>query len=917
MTLARSIARLAGRALGVTALSAATLAAQISGRVSGRVTSSDGGAPILGATVQLVGTQFGTITRADGTYGLSLQPGTYTLRVRQIGFSSSTQSITVVSGQTLTRDVRLERSATNLEAVAVVGTRAEERTVVKSPVPVDVFSAVELRATGRTETAQMIQALAPSVNFPRSAIADGTDAVRPATLRGLGADQVLVLVNGKRRHTTALINVNGTVGRGQSAVDLNAIPASMIDRVEILRDGAAAQYGSDAIAGVINIVLKSNAPRELNLQSGITAVGDGRVIQGSANAGIANSSGSFLHAGFEVRDRQFTDRSLGDPRPQYFAGDAREASANRVNNRFGDGQTSDLVGMFAAGAQLTDKIEFYAFGGTSRRQATAPGFWRRPNDDRTVRALYPNGFLPFINSTLWDASTAVGVKGIVAGWKWDLSQTIGRNSHNFLISNTNNASFGPASKTEFNAGTLIFGQATSNLDLFREVKAGTIPVRLAAGAEWRKDQYQIEQGEPGSWQDGAVRVIGSTGVPTATVAAAGSQVFPGFRPTDQTNVSRSNTSLYADVESDLSRMLLVGGAVRYENYSDFGSQATGKITARFAPIDQFAVRGGYATGFRAPSLQQSWFTATSTNFIGGVPFEVRTFPVSSRAATLLGARPLTPERSRNLSAGITSQPVKALTITADYYRIDIDDRVVLSENLTQTAVRDFLAVNGEPGIAGGRFFTNAIDTRTTGVDLVANYGLDFGRRGILRLTAGGSINDTKITRLKQVTPPALLALNDALFSRVERGRVERGQPRNNFVFSATHEVSKFTFIARTQRFGEVTNFQPAVAVPATGPLNRQPPDQTFGAKYITDVSLGMQLRQNLQFTLGADNLFDIYPDRNSDGGDANAVAATANNPRGFAGNYAGNSNFGIFPYAGLSPFGFNGRFAYARVNLRF
>jgi len=917
MTLARSIARLAGRALGVTALSAVTLAAQISGRVSGRVTSSDGGAPILGATVQLVGTQFGTITRADGTYGLSLQPGTYTLRVRQIGFSSSTQSITVVSGQTLTRDVRLERSATNLEAVAVVGTRAEERTVVKSPVPVDVFSAVELRATGRTETAQMIQALAPSVNFPRSAIADGTDAVRPATLRGLGADQVLVLVNGKRRHTTALINVNGTVGRGQSAVDLNAIPASMIDRVEILRDGAAAQYGSDAIAGVINIVLKSNAPRELNLQSGITAVGDGRVIQGSANAGIANSSGSFLHAGFEVRDRQFTDRSLGDPRPQYFAGDAREASANRVNNRFGDGQTSDLVGMFAAGAQLTDKIEFYAFGGTSRRQATAPGFWRRPNDDRTVRALHPDGFLPFINSTLWDASTAVGVKGIVAGWKWDLSQTIGRNSHNFLISNTNNASFGPASKTEFNAGTLIFGQATSNLDLFREVKAGTIPVRLAAGAEWRKDQYQIEQGEPGSWQDGAVRVIGSTGVPTATVAAAGSQVFPGFRPTDQTNVSRSNTSLYADVESDLSRMLLVGGAVRYENYSDFGSQATGKITARFAPIDQFAVRGGYATGFRAPSLQQSWFTATSTNFIGGVPFEVRTFPVSSRAATLLGARPLTPERSRNLSAGITSQPVKALTITADYYRIDIDDRVVLSENLTQTAVRDFLAVNGEPGIAGGRFFTNAIDTRTTGVDLVANYGLDFGRRGILRLTAGGSINDTKITRLKQVTPPALLALNDALFSRVERGRVERGQPRNNFVFSATHEVSKFTFIARTQRFGEVTNFQPAVAVPATGPLNRQPPDQTFGAKYITDVSLGMQLRQNLQFTLGADNLFDIYPDRNSDGGDANAVAATANNPRGFAGNYAGNSNFGIFPYAGLSPFGFNGRFAYARVNLRF
>ncbi len=884
MTLTRQIARLAARVLAGTVLSAVTLAAQGSGRVTGRVTSSDGGAPVLGATVQLVGTQFGTITRADGTFGISLQPGAYTLRVRQIGFSSVTQSITIVSGQTITRDVRLERSATNLEAVAVIGTRAEERTVVNSPVPVDVFSAVELRATGRTETAQMIQALAPSVNFPRSAIADGTDAVRPATLRGLGADQVLVLVNGKRRHTTALINVNGTVGRGQSAVDLNAIPASMIDRVEILRDGAAAQYGSDAIAGVINIVLKSNAPSELNLQSGITAVGDGRVIQGSANAGIANSSGSFLHAGVEVRDRQYTDRSLADPRQQYFAGDAREATIGRINNRFGDGQTSDLVGMYSAGTNLGAGVKFYAFGGMSRRQATAPGFWRRPLDDRTVRALYPNGFLPFINSTLWDASTAVGLDGTVAGWKWDLSQTVGRNSHNFFISNTANASFGPASKTAMDAGTLIFSQATTNLGLFREVKAGTVPVRLAAGAEWRKDQFQIEQGEPMSWQDGGVRVIGANGLPTTTVAAAGSQVFPGFRPTDVTNEARSNTSLYADVETDLTRMLLVGGAVRYENYTDFGSQTTGKVTARFAPVEQFAIRGGYSTGFRAPSLQQSWFTATSTNFINGVPFEIRTFPVSSRPAQLLGAKALTPEKSRNVSGGVTLQPVRALSITADYYQIEIDDRVVLSENLTQVAVRDFLAANGEPGIGGGRFFTNAIDTRTKGLDVVANYGLNFGRRGILRLTVGASQNKTEITRQKQVTPQALAALNDALYSRVERGRVERGQPRDNYVFSATHEVSKFTFTARTQRFGKVTGFGTVAAN-----------DQTFGAKWISDASLGLALRENVRFTFGADNLFDVYPDKNL--------------PQ--------NSNNGVFPYSGISPFGFNGRFAYARLNLRF
>jgi iron complex outermembrane recepter protein len=884
MLLPRSLVRRLSLITFASFVAGLPLLAQVAGRVTGKVTTADGAAPILGATVQLVGTPFGTITKSDGTYSIALRPGAYTLRVRQIGYASVTQAITIGTGQSVTRDVKLERTATNLEAVAVVGTRDAERTVVKSPVPVDVFSAVELKATGRTETAQMIQALAPSVNFPRSAIADGTDAVRPATLRGLGADQVLVLVNGKRRHTTALINVNGTVGRGQSAVDLNAIPASMIERVEILRDGAAAQYGSDAIAGVINIVLKSNAPTEVNLQSGLTSQGDGRVMQGSANAGIANSSGGFFHAGFEVRDRQFTDRSLADPRVQYFAGDAREATANRINNRFGDGQTSDIVGMYSTGTSIGGGVDVYAFGGLSRRQATAPGFWRRPNDDRTIRSLYPNGFLPFINSTLWDASTAVGIKGVAAGWKWDLSQTVGRNSHNFLISNTNNASFGNLSKTKFDAGTLIFSQATTNFDLFREVKAGTVPVRLAAGAEWRKDQYQIEAGEAQSWQDGKVPVLDANGVPTTRTAAAGSQVFPGFRPTDETNVSRSNTSLYADVESDLTKLLLVGGAVRYENYTDFGSQVTGKATFRFAPIPEFAFRGGYSTGFRAPSLQQSWFTATSTNFINGVPFEIRTFPVSSRPATLLGAKKLTPEKSKNLSAGITLQPVRALSITADYYRIDIADRVVLSENLTQTAVRDFLAANGEPGIGGGRFFTNAIDTRTSGVDVVANYGLNFNKKGILRLTVGGSFNETKITAQKQVTPPALTALNDALYSRVERGRVEKGQPRNNFVLSATHEVSKFTFTARTQRFGQVSGFGTVAAN-----------DQTFGAKWISDASIALALRENVKFTFGADNLFDVYPDQN----------------------IPVNNNNGVFPYSGISPFGFNGRFAYARMNFRF
>jgi iron complex outermembrane recepter protein len=906
--------RLAGRVFALLLLSTSALAAQAAGRLVGRVTATDGGQALFGATVQLVGTPFGTITKSDGTYAISLRPGAYTLRIRQIGFTSVTQSVTVASGQTVTRDARLERSVTNLEAVAVVGTRDAERTVTKSPVPVDVFTATDLKATGRTETAQMIQALAPSVNFPRSAIADGTDAARPATLRGLGADQVLVLINGKRRHTNALINVNGTVGRGQAAVDLNSIPANMIDRVEVLRDGAAAQYGSDAIAGVINIVLKTNAPNEATVQSGITAVGDGRVNVLNGNLGTEFGSGGYLHVGAEARTRGYTDRSFADPRIQYAANDPRESPSGVLNHRHGDAQTEDYVGMFTAGMNIGSIGELYTQGGAARRTAIGPGFARLPNGANTVPALYPDGFLPFINSTLNDLSGAIGMKGTAAGWKWDLSQTVGRNSHNFTITNTNNASLGPASPTRFNSGTLIFGQASTNLDLFREFKAGNAPVRVALGGEFRKDQYEIEAGEPQSYLNGGRDRNGNfVNVP----AAAGAQVFPGFRPSDAKNVSRNNKSAYLDVESDVTQWLLLSGAVRYEDYSDFGSQSTAKGAFRVAPISQFAIRGAFSTGFRAPSLQQSFFTSTATNFIGGVPFDITTFAVGSRPAQLLGAQPLRPETSRNSSIGITAEPIKALTITADYYDIRISDRVVLSENFIGDSVRALLGRNGITGIGGGRYFTNAINTKTQGLDIVANYGFTVHRNGVVRLTAGYNQNETAVTAVVQPTPVQLLGLGEALFSRVERTRIERGQPRNNFLASATYDVSKFTFTARTQRFGEVTVAQNTVAQPATGPLNRQPPDQTFGAKFITDVSVGIKLYNNMLFTLGADNLFDVYPDQNSDPGDISAVAPTAANPRGFAGNYSGNSNFNIFRYNGISPFGFNGRFVYARLNYRF
>jgi iron complex outermembrane receptor protein len=909
------------------------------GTVAGRVTGDDG-APLANVGVSVVGTTNGTLTRGDGTFRITVRPGQYELRARLIGYGLGRETVSVAAGATATANFRLARAASALDAVAVVGTRSQPRTAVESPVPVDVLSTAEIRSTGRTETAQILQQLAPSVNFPRATISDGTDAVRPATLRGLGADQVLVLVNGKRRHTSALVNVNGSIGRGQAAVDLNAIPASMIDRIEVLRDGAAAQYGSDAIAGVINIVLKSGGGGELtstvgqtnttyggqtvtnplvNGGAGVTtpsrSANDGGVVQVGLNGGVARAPNRFFHAGGEYRYRGYTNRTLGDPRPQTFADVSSStfftSATGRINHRQGDAETRDAVGFFNGGA-TAGAFELYAFGGFSRRGSQSAGFFRRANDDRTIRQLYPDGFLPLIGGTLYDASTFAGARTQARGWRVDLSTGVGGNSFRFDIENTNNVSLGTASGTEFYAGTLVDRQFTTNLDAAREDRVGNRPVRTAVGAEFRVDQYRILAGEPGSYQDGGVRVLNAAGAPTTRIAAPGAQVFPGFRAAtatsqgDATRQQRNNVSLYADVEADVTPRWLVNGALRFENYSDFGATTNGKLASRFNVARGIVVRGAASTGFRAPSLQQSYYSAVATNFIGGVPFEVGTFPVNSPVARLLGSTDLKAEKSVNLSAGLALEPVRNLSLTVDLYRIGIKDRVVLSENFTGDSVRKALAGTGA---SGARYFTNAIDTRTNGVDVVGSYGLAPTPRQFLRLTAGYNHNQSRATRVSD-TPAALAAfridslVRETLFGRVERSRLEVGQPRDNLLGSASYDVGAVNLTARAQRFGEVT---------ALNPVGSERLDQTFGAKWISDLSASLRLARRFTITAGADNVFDVYPDQNNDVGDPRVGAVGVTGPAG----RAGNANFGIFPYNQISPFGFNGRFLYTRVTLAF
>lgn len=905
--------------LGIGLMIAATgvLPAQQTGTLKGRVTGT-AGQPQVGATVSIGGTQRTATTSTDGSYSFTLPAGRYEVAARAVGYRPGIDSVTIVAGEVVTKDLTTGKTTSSLETVAILGSRGEQRTVISAPVPIDVISATEMRQAGRTETAQMIQSVAPSFNFPRATIADGTDHIRPATLRGLAPDQTLVLVNGKRRHPSALVNLNGFVGRGSQAVDINAIPASMIDHIEILRDGAAAQYGSDAIAGVMNIVLKHGSPGEFSVQAGQNfttfnrdaAAGvafpgqlaeqsahDGKTVTSSLNYGMTLGSQGYLQIGGEVRDRAGTNRSLQDPRAQYFPGDPRNSEAPPMRFWQGESYNHDTQLMLNLGGLNAGPVEFYGDAAYGRRRGASAGQWRRPNDDRTLRTIYPNGFLPFIKSDIDDEAVTVGMRGTARTWKWDLGTVYGRNAFAFGVDNSANASLGPTSPTSFDAGKLTATQSTTTLDLHNAIATPWhSPIRIALGGEARADGYIITPGDSDSYRDGKAKIANPDGTPSARPAVPGAQVFPGFRPSDAGSHTRTNVAGYLDLETDVTSRWLLGAAGRVEHYSDFGTTSTGKVATRFEITPRFALRSAVSSGFRAPSLGQQFFSSTATNFINGVPFDIRTFPVANRAARLLGSHDLKPERSVNYSAGLAIEPASGLAFTADYYRIDISDRIVLTDNFTGAAVQALFTQAGLSGVSGGRYFSNAINTQSNGIDIVANYAVSVARSGLLRLTSGYNHNEVKVTQVDS-TPAELKAFQESLFGRVERARIERGNPRDNLFVSANYKVKGFTTNVRTQRYGEVS-IAGTTPTSATGTL-----DQTFGAKWVTDVSASYTLRSRYTLTAGADNLLDVYPDRNLNPGDP----ATTN---------GGISNFGIFPYNGISPFGFNGRYLYTRFSVR-
>lgn len=897
------------------------VAAGQTGSVQGRVSDSTGAA-IVGALLIVEGTGVRAASSANGRYSLGGVPaGQRVVRVRALGFGQESFPVTVTAGRSTTLDIVMARSAQQLAPITVVtGSRARHTAAEELAVPVDVFSVEELKATGTTETTQIVANLSPSVNFPKQAVTDATEIVRPFTLRGLSPDHSLVLVNGVRRHQTALLNVfsNGSAP-GSSGVDLNAFPSSAIERVEVLRDGASTQYGSDAIAGVVNLVLKEGqfAPF-VNATVGQYRPGknysnDGRTDDYNGGVGLKVGRGS-LSLFAQYMNRESTNRACPDGSFPDINGLSdsvancrvviKRANVQQPNVHWGDGLERDIqtFANLRVPVNPSGTTELYAFGGWADRDGTGNGFFRKPLNNRNWPEIYPTGFLPQFRPNVRDYSAAGGIRGVMGGWATDLGASYGYNSFQFNLERTLNSSLGPSlttptapgkdgmlgtaddpripNQTSFDAGALKRGEFNTMLSLSKMMDLGMPkPVNVAVGAAFRRENYEVIAGERASWIQGYHKTQDSS-----DVAQPGSSVFQGFAPSDASNNSRTNVGAYVDLETNLSLTTLVNVAARYENYSDFGQKVTAKGALRYQPNRSVVLRAAASTGFRAPGLQQSWYSHTTTAILNGVLIEIGNFPVANRASRIFGAKPLKEESTINLSTGLAWSPTNDFTFTLDYYRIKISDRILLGATFDGTSdpvVAKILADSGLTTIAGVQFPTNALDTKTDGVDLTANYRLVAGP-GTFDFNTQFNYTKNKITRIDDL-PPILRGTSTiytSLLDPVTINAVEANRPNSRFTFSTTYNQSRIQAVGRVLYYGKFKD----------GSLDGI---EEFGAKTLFDSELGYRW-ENIKLAVGARNLFNVYPDQ---------VTVEAN------------TNNGTFIYPGASPFGYNGRFIYARTEL--
>ncbi|APA67168.1 TonB-dependent receptor plug domain-containing protein [Janthinobacterium sp. 1_2014MBL_MicDiv] len=766
-----------------------------------------------------------------------------------------------------------------LQSVVVTGTFAKNRRTIDSESPIDILTSRDLQSTGSSELATVLARLLPSLNFARATGADASDAVRPAQLRGLSPDQTLVLVNGKRRYTSAVVNVNGSLGRGSAPVDLNAIPLAAIDHVEVLRDGAAAQYGSDAIAGVINIILKKGAAGgDVEVGYGQTQERDGKQKSIKGSAGFKLGDDGWVRVSAEVAERDPTNRAGADFR------NPLEPRYGKVNQRYGDPESKPATVFINSEYRINDNLDWYAFGNYGKRDTSAAATWRtaliqdpvtKVYSQRTP--IYPEGFLPLQNSTLTDQSLVTGLRGEAAGWRWDASLNYGSNKFELDLDNTVNQSLGAASPTHFYAGSLKNEQTVFNLDAAREFPVAFFsgPLTVAVGAEARHEKYSIGAGDEASY----ITVV------TNPATAGGAQGFSGFRPANAGSHSRHNESIYVNLEAEATKKLSGGVALRHERYSDFGSTTSAKGSARYAFTDALSLRGTVSSGFRAPSLAQQYYTITTTNFqvINGnnTAIETGTFAVNTPQARALGAQDLKPEKARNYSLGLQFQPSRNFTTSIDAYRIDIDNRILFSANLALNDKLKAQLANQGSTVGAARYFTNAVDTRTEGVDIVSTYRIDLQDKDRLDFTV--AYNHNKSTVQKIADNPAILTANNLkLIDRQSIDRITVASPKDKFSLAADYAFGIWNAHGVVTRYGSFTV-----------PQNDIKLDQTYDPQWVLDVSGSVKLDKHWRLVAGIDNVTNRYPAQVTSAGNLNVN--------------------GTQPYSIFAPNGFNGRYYYAKA----